>query len=170
MLVKGIDYKRISGSDYNPYGRQYQTLRDYHFFFRTKRVTIPAGYQWDGPTGVPYVGTLNSGWLEPSLRHDFMYEEQGRIPGITYTQKEADEFLFEGLLLNNVSPIYIWVMRLFLFRVFKKAWDNPEVGASKVLRRYMVPFVLFFFAIFAGLTSGAVLAIPALWDFLTKIL
>lgn len=162
MLIEGLDYTLISGDEYNPYGREYKTLRDYRFFFHTTEVTIPAGYKWDGPSGVPYVGTINKGWLEPSLRHDFLYEEQGRIDGIEYTRQEVDELFFEGIRSNGVSVIYIWIMRYLLDGVFQHVWDDTSEGSTKVLKRYMVPAILILFALGAAVTTGAVFMIPSI--------
>lgn len=162
MLIEGLDYAHIAGEEYNPYGRQYKTLRDYTFFFRTTEVTIPAGYQWDGPTAVPYVGTLNSGWLEPSLRHDFLYEEQGRIEGVDFTRQEVDELFFEDLRANGVSVIYIWIMKYILDNVFQGVWDDTTEGTTTVLKRYMVPFVLAAFGLGAAVTTGAIFYAPTL--------
>jgi len=166
MLIEGLDYAHIAGDEYNPYGREYKTLRDYKFFFRTTEITIPAGYKWDGPSWVPYVGTINAGWLEPSLRHDFLYEEQGRIAGVEYTRQEVDELFFEDLRHNNVSFIYVWIMRYLLDGIFQRVWDDTSEGSSKVLKRYMVPVIMAVFALGAAVTTGAILALPAALDLL----
>lgn len=162
MLIENLDYTRIAGHEYNPYGRQYKTLRDYTFFFRTNQITIPAGYQWDGPTAVPYVGTVNKGWLEPSLHHDYLYEEQGRVPGVTYSRQEVDEHFFKCLRDNNVSGIYIWIIKHFLDGVFQKVWEDTSEGTTTVLKRNMIPIILIVFAFGAAVTSGAVFMIPTL--------
>jgi len=154
MLIEGLDYALIAGDEYNPYGRQYKTLRDYKFFFRTRLITIPAGYLWDGPTAVPYVGNLNSGWLEPSLRHDFLYEEQGRIEGVDYTRREVDQLFWDDLTANGVSVIYIWIMKYILDGVFQGVWDDTSEGSTTVLKRYMVPFILAAFGLGTLITTG----------------
>ena len=160
MLIEGLDYAHISGDEYNPYGREYELLRDYAFFLRTHTITIPAGYQWDGPTGVPYVGTINKGWLEPSLQHDFLYEEQGRLSDVVYTRKEVDEWFYKELRDNDVSMIYIWIMKYMLDGVFKKVWDNTTEGTTTVLKRYMVPVILVMFALGAAVTTGVIFYAP----------
>lgn len=170
MLIEGLDYAHIRGDEYNPYGRQYKTLRDYKFFLRTHEVTIPAGYMWDGPTAVPYVGTINSGWLEPSLRHDYLYEEQGRVEGVEYTREEVDELFFSDLRQNDVSIIYIWIMKYLLGGVFQKVWDDTTEGTTTVLKRYMVPFILAAFAVGAAITTGAIFYAPTLIGVLTALL
>lgn len=170
MLIEGLDYSHIRGDEYNPYGRQYKTLRDYKFFLRTREVTIPTGYMWDGPTAVPYVGTINSGWLEPSLRHDYLYEEQGRVEGVEYTREEVDELFFSDLRQNGVSIIYIWIMKYLLGGVFQKVWDDTTEGTATVLKRYMVPFILAAFAVGAGITTGVIFYAPTLIDVLTALL
>ena len=170
MLIDGLDYAHIRGDEYNPYGRQYKTLRDYKFFLRTHEITIPAGYMWDGPTAVPYVGTINSGWLEPSLRHDFLYEEQGRIEGVEYTREEVDQLFFSDLRRNGVSIIYIWIMKYLLDKVFQNVWENTSEGTTKVLKRYMVPFILIAFAFGAAVTTGAIFYAPTLLGILASLI
>lgn len=170
MLIEDLDYAHISGDEYNPYGREYDLKRDYTFFFRTHEITIPAGYQWDGPTGVPYVGTINQGWLEPSLQHDFLYEEQGRLSAVTYTRKEVDEWFFTQLRANGVSLIYIFIMRYLLDDVFQKVWDDTAEGTTTVLKRYMVPFILAVFALGAAVTTGAIFYAPTLLGILATFI
>lgn len=169
MLIEGLDYAHISGDEYNPYGREYELLRDYTFHFRTHTITIPASYQWDGPTGVPYVGTINNGWLEPSLQHDFLYEEQGRLSEVAYTRQEVDEWFFAQLRANGVSIIYVWIMRYLLDGVFQSVWDNTTEGTTTVLKRYMVPFILLAFAFGAAVTTGAIFYAPTIIGFLAAL-
>jgi len=161
MLIKGLDYEHIGGDEYNPYGRMYRTLRDYKFFYRTTELTIPAGYQWDGPSGVPYVGNINSGWLEPSLVHDFLYEDHDRIEGLEITRQEVDEKFYTDLTANGVSVIYIFIMKKFLQGVFQNVWDGSVEGATTVLKRYMVPVILTVFGLGALVTTGLIFYAPA---------
>lgn len=170
MLIEGLDYAHISGDEYNPYGRAYALLRDYTFFFRTHEITIPASYQWDGPTGVPYVGTINRGWLEPSLQHDFLYEEQGRLSDVTYTRKEVDEWFFKELRANGVSVIYVWIMKYILDGIFKKVWDDTTEGTTTVLKRYMVPVILVVFALGAAVTTGAIFYAPTVLSVIATLI
>lgn len=165
MLIEGLDYAHVGGDEYNPYGREYKTLRDYEFFFRTHRITIPAGYMWDGPTGLPFVGTINSGWLEPSLRHDYLYEEQGRIEGVEFTREEVDELFFSDLRANGVSVLYVWFMRYVLDSVFERVWNDTGEGSTKTLKRYMVPFLIVGGLIFAAIASGLIWYAPTILGF-----
>lgn len=170
MLIEGLDYAHIAGDEYNPYGRQYKLLRDYKFFFRTHEITVPAGYLWDGPTAVPYVGTFNSGWLEPSLRHDFLYEEQGRIEGLDITRHEVDKLFHTDLRGNGVSIIYIWIMKYLLDGVFEGVWIDTTEGTTTVLKRYMVPFILLAFGIGTAITTGAIFYAPTALSVLAALI
>jgi len=169
MLIKDLDYEHISGDEYNPYGRMYRTLRDYKFFYRTTELTIPAGYQWDGPSGVPYVGNLNSGWLEPSLMHDFLYEDHARITEVSVTRKEVDQKFYDDLTANGVSVIYILIIKMFFQGIFQDVWDETLEGATTVLNRYMVPVILVVFAVGALVTTGLIFYAPAVIGVLTSL-
>ena len=125
MLIKNIDYKLLSGSGADPGNRRYILLRDYPYWFRTQRVIIPKGFEWDGPTGVPLVFGAYKMWEQPALMHDYMYSKAGILnDGITVTQKEVDEWFFYHLRTAGVPFIFIWVMRIFLKKLFKQAWDG----------------------------------------------
>lgn len=170
MLIENLDYQHVGGEEYNPYGREYRLLRDYKFFFRTHEITIPAGYMWDGPTGLPFVGTINSGWLEPSLVHDFLYEEQGRIDTVLYTRKEVDQKFFKDLRINGVSVAYVWFMKLALNSVFEEVWNDTTEGSSKVLKRYMVPFLIVAGLLGAAVTTGLIFYAPTVLSVIAVLL
>jgi len=139
MLVKGIDYDLDDGESYNPMNRKYKLLRDFPFMYRTRRHIIPAGFCWDGPTGVPLLWGLNHRWANPALIHDYMYSRRGNLDDMILTRKEADEFFFFNLEMAGVSSIYTGFIRTFLSNTFQHVWEDDGATAMNVIKNIASP-------------------------------
>ena len=128
MFRKNEDYKRIEGDGWNPFNRRYKLLRDYTFDFMEIAYTIPAGYEWDGPTGVPIVRWITEGWLEPSLRHDWLYEKHFDLTRThIFTQQDVDDKFIYDLGNSGVGWMSRFIIdNFYAKRVFKRYYDAAE--------------------------------------------
>ena len=142
MLIENIDYKLLSGNGADPGNRRYILLRDFPFWYRTTRVVIPEGFEWDGPTGVPLVWGSYKMWERPALMHDYMYSQKGQIDNLNITQPEADEWFFYHLRVNGVPAIFTWVMRVFLKKLFRQAWDGINPISKAAIHQAVSPLTI----------------------------
>ena len=154
MLLKNLDYTLTSGRDLNPNNRKYTLLRSYKFLYRAIPIVIPKGYVWDGPSGLPLFPWSAKKWLEPSLQHDFIYHTKGKMEDVVITRREADEAFVIALRKNNVNPLLIWLIQVFLWRAFKKVWDS-DTGTVKlsVLGRVLWPMFALIIVVLTSLSS-----------------
>lgn len=70
-LIEGVDYKKTKGYWMIPFGREFETLRPIP---RPNGGTIPAGYKWDGGTGVPMLPQAKS--MYGFLVHDYTFSQR----------------------------------------------------------------------------------------------
>jgi len=160
MLIEKVDYELMSGNSADPGNRRYKLLRDYPFWYKTQRIIIPEGFEWDGPTGVPLALGMYEMWKQPALIHDFMYSRHGRMPnGLTLTQQEADERFFYHLRLGGVSGFLIIGMRLGLKKLFTRAWDGTNPISKTAMHKTLSPLTI----------SGIVLLLAAIGYFILPL-
>ena len=161
MLIKHIDYELKYGNGIDPGNRRYKLLRDYPFWYKTERIVIPKGFEWDGPTGVPVALGMYSFWITPSLMHDYMYSVQGKISNTrTLIQKEADEWFFYNLEIGGVPKTLIFMMKVFLKGLFAQAWLGVKPISKTALHTVISPLTI----------SGIVLIIGTILYFVLPII
>lgn len=94
---------------------------DFSFDLPAGRVTIPAGYTWDGAT-VPRIAWSIVG-LTPfgahdaaSLKHDWLYGFEGQIPDYPHRlrRKFVDNMFFEDLEQLGFGGIELAVIKRFV--------------------------------------------------------
>lgn len=127
MFRRGKEYALTRGASWNPLRRHYVLLKDYTFNFMDAEYTIPAGYEWDGPSGLPVIRWLTDGWLEPSLIHDWLYENHFTLTKThPFTQEDVDERFFYDLRSNGVGWMMRFIVEKFYNRLFERFWREAE--------------------------------------------
>lgn len=140
MFEQGLQYELSSSKSWNIFKRRFRLLEPYSFYFQGLQYTVPAGYEWDGPTGIPILKWFGKGWIEPSLRHDWLYETHFSYPGMT--REDVDDFFFDGLKQNGVKWLTVWMIDVFFDPLFEQYWKTETPADSKVT----IPLVVAFFA------------------------
>ena len=161
MFREGSEYALTRGTSWNPFKRAYVLLKDYTFNFMDAEYTIPAGYEWDGPSGVPIIRWITEGWLEPSLKHDWLYENHFTLTkSHLFTRQDVDDQFFYDLSVRGVGWPTRFVVDKFYDRLFERFWVSAEpVKLSFTLVRDII-VALLFTAVFAFLlykTQGALI-------------
>jgi hypothetical protein len=90
-----------------------------------QRLTIAAGYAWDGASG-PAIDTLN--FRNGSLVHDILYQmmKEGGLPATRANRKRADQVLREICRADGMS--YIRATWVYLgVQTFARRWAVPSV-------------------------------------------
>lgn len=161
MFREGTEYG-VTGSGWNPFKRTFKLLKDYQFEFMAAQYTIEAGYEWDGPSGVPVIRWITEGWLEPSLVHDYLYAHHFKLTQThTFSRDDVDEKFLYDLGKNGVGWSTRFVIDKFYNRLFARFWDASEpVKLSFALVRDILIAVLFTvaFAFFLFKTQGVLIA------------
>lgn len=135
MFENGVHYTLV-GKGWQIRKRTYRLLSDYTFGFKGKVMTIPAGFEWNGPSGVPILKYFGQGWLEPSLVHDWLYETHFSRPSLT--REEVDDHFFKGLKDNGVRWLTVWMIDEFFDPIFEHYWKTESAADSK----FTIPLVL----------------------------
>ena len=132
MFRKHSEYEVVTGNSWNPFNRAYSLLCDYTFEFMGSTYTIPEGYVWNGPTGVPILKRITDGWLEPSLVHDWLYEHHFELnkPEPFFTQEDVDDRFRYDLRHGGASWLATFLIDVFYKKVFKEVWDSQ--GTKKM--------------------------------------
>ena len=70
-------------------------------------ITVPAGFVTDFgsvPTALEWVVSGEDNHLVlPSIVHDWIYQNRGEIPEGSFTRKQADQMLLEGMRLRGAG-------------------------------------------------------------------
>lgn len=167
MFREGEEYALTRGDGWNPLKRTFVLLKDYTFVFMDVAYTIPEGYVWDGPTGVPIVRWVSEAWLEPSLRHDWLYENHFTLTkDHPFTRQDVDDQFLYDLSVRGVGWPTRFVVDKFYDRLFARFWyaSKPVKMTFPVIRDFIVAIfltVVFAFLLFKaqGALVGAFLSL-----------
>ena len=144
MFREGTEYIS-SGKSWNPFKRSFQLLTDYTFAFMDVDYTIPRGYEWDGPTAVPLIRWITEGWLEPSLVHDWLYENHFSLTSTHFfTRDDVDEQFLYDLSKQGVGWSTRFIIDKFYDRIFERVWNaaTPVKLSFTVIRDILIALVL----------------------------
>ena len=169
MFRKDEEYALTRGDSWNPFKRTYTLLRDYTFNWMDAEYTIPAGYKWDGPTGVPVFEFFTNGWVEPSLVHDYLYENHFWMTKThLFTQEDVDDRFIYDLKRGGVGWISTFLIDKFYRRVFSNYWESSESVKLSVplIKDIIIALIftaafLFFYYKFQGVLISAFLGLFA---------
>lgn len=135
MFREGSEYALSRGNQWNPLKRTYILLKDYTFLFMDVTYTIPSGFEWDGPSGVPIIRWISESWLEPSLKHDWLYKNHFSLtPMHPFTRQDVDEQFLYDLSVRGVR----WPTRFVINTFYQKLFERFYADASAVKFTYPV--------------------------------
>lgn len=136
MLTEGVDYEHIAGLDAVPVGRSYATLREMTYASEALNiaVTVEAGFEFDGPTGMPLIlGRWSRRCMRASLFHDGLYEPQGLVTvdcNRPLTRGLADK-LFHEIAKRDGAP---WLHRILAKTLIRwvggRFWEDDNFNPA----------------------------------------
>lgn len=99
--------------------RKYELANDYTFTFHGHRVTIPAGFTYDGASVPRFLW-----WFIPpdgphraaALIHDYLYMNKGVVAHLLISRKQTDDLFLAHLKDSGIKPyktkMMYWAVRL----------------------------------------------------------
>lgn len=85
------------------------------------KLTIVAGYAWDGPTGL--IDTKRN--MRASLVHDALYQLM-RLKELSRTDKDKADKLFEKNCIQDGIPKLLAHSYYWVLKAFGKDWTDPK--------------------------------------------